>query len=377
MIREVPRLVARGEDRPHRQQRLNHQDRLRDDDHRVREEVPAVGRIQQEHRVGDDAQRRHHRHEDEQGRGLAGAERSSFAVESCELRAMRCVRHCVSRTSADASFAATSAPFPSCGRGGPAAFRTCERRVTFRWARARWRRGRRPSATAPAPGARPRATRASPTASCRRRGLRPSSLEAALRRRFERVGPAQRRVHQHVVAERTGVRRLTARFGDVGRDPLRRAGEIVQRDRPDGKDLDAEDRRRLRTEPRRVVALAAPRERDDPVLVGGRQLVEVGLEPQRPGRGCLGRQHPVRTLGEILVAAGASPQREPVPRRDGFGAGLLVVAVRERGGPEAQEWPRYGSNTRSTGRASPSAPPAMSAASTSSTGARASSVSGR
>ena len=137
VIREVAWLVARREDRPHRQQRLDHQDRLRDDDQRVRQEVAAVARVEQEHRVGDDPDRRHHRHQDEQRRGLAGAERPAFAVESCELRAMRCVRHIVSRTSADAWFAATLAPLPSCGRRATRAFRTCERRVTFALG-ARW-----------------------------------------------------------------------------------------------------------------------------------------------------------------------------------------------------------------------------------------------
>ena len=53
----VARAGGAGQDRPHRQQRLGDQHRLGDDDHRVRQPVAAVVRVEQERRVEQDAQR--------------------------------------------------------------------------------------------------------------------------------------------------------------------------------------------------------------------------------------------------------------------------------------------------------------------------------
>jgi len=62
----VARVARSGQDRPHRQQRLCDEDRLGGDDHRVGQQVAPVRGIQQEPRVGQDADRpdQHQQHHD-------------------------------------------------------------------------------------------------------------------------------------------------------------------------------------------------------------------------------------------------------------------------------------------------------------------------
>jgi hypothetical protein len=67
VVREVPRVVAAREDRPHRKEGMCDEDRLGDDDHRVGKEISAVARIEQERAVREDADRRDDHQEDHHG----------------------------------------------------------------------------------------------------------------------------------------------------------------------------------------------------------------------------------------------------------------------------------------------------------------------
>lgn len=91
VVLERARLVARGENRPHRQERLEDEDRLGDDHHQVGQRVPAVGRVEEEQHVRDHADRREHRQQHEQGRCLGDAHRVSPRVV-CRQIARQCLR---------------------------------------------------------------------------------------------------------------------------------------------------------------------------------------------------------------------------------------------------------------------------------------------
>ena len=85
----VPRVTGAREHRPHRQQGVDDEDGLGGDDHQPRQQVAAVGRVQQEHGVHEDAGGRQHGQHDQdrrvvlRGRDPAGAR--IMAVDATEV----------------------------------------------------------------------------------------------------------------------------------------------------------------------------------------------------------------------------------------------------------------------------------------------------
>ncbi len=84
---ELPRALATGQDRPHRQEGVRHQDHFGDDHQGVGEQVPSVARVQQELRVEQDAQGGDQAEQDHHGRvrvcRLRSAGDGHVFVDSC------------------------------------------------------------------------------------------------------------------------------------------------------------------------------------------------------------------------------------------------------------------------------------------------------